>query len=64
MTRPFGSHLSADEIDSCLTGAPAPDVQEHLEQCRLCLEQVQADREIAEQIRSLPLMSPTEGFAD
>jgi hypothetical protein len=64
MTRPSGSHLSADEIDACLAGAPAPEVQHHLEQCRACLEQVEADREIAEQIRSLPLMSPSEGFAD
>jgi hypothetical protein len=64
MTRPSGSHLSADEIDACLAGAPLPEVQQHIEQCRSCLEQVQADREIAEQIRSLPLMSPSEGFAE
>jgi hypothetical protein len=64
MTRPSGSHLSADEIEACLAGAPGPEVQQHLEQCRSCLEQVQADREIAEQIRSLPLMSPSEGFAE
>jgi hypothetical protein len=64
MTRPSGSHLSADEIDACLAGAPLPEVQQHVEQCRSCLEQVQADREIAEQIRSLPLMSPSEGFAE
>ena len=64
MTRPSGSHLSADEIEACLTGAPAPEVQRHLDQCRSCLEQVQADREIAEQIRSLSLMSPSEGFAE
>ena len=64
MTRPSGSHLSADEIDACLSGAPAPEVQQHLEQCRACLEQVEADREIIEQIRSLPLMSPSEGFAE
>lgn len=64
MSRPSGSHLSADEIDACLTGVPAPELQRHLDQCRSCLEQVQADREIAEQIRSLALMSPSEGFAD
>lgn len=64
MTRPSGPHLSADEIDACLTGVPAPEVQRHLEQCRSCLEQVQADREIAEQIAALPLLSPTEGFAE
>ena len=64
MTRPSGSHLSADEIEACLAGAPAPEVQRHLDQCRSCLEQVQADREIAEQIRTLSLMSPSEGFAE
>jgi len=64
MTRPSGSHLSADEIDACLSGAPAPEVQRHLEQCRSCLDQVQADREIAEQIAALTLMGPTEGFAE
>lgn len=64
MTRPSGSHLSADEIDACLTGAPSPEVQQHLEQCRACLEQVEADREIVEQIRSLPLMSPSDGFSE
>ncbi|HYF40303.1 MAG TPA: hypothetical protein VD930_11480, partial [Gemmatimonadales bacterium] len=64
MTRPSGFHLSADEIDACLAGAPSPDARQHLEQCPACLEQLQADREIAEQIRSLPLMSPSEGFAE
>ena len=64
MTRPSGSHLSADEIDAWLTGAPEPEVQQHLEHCRSCLELVQADREIVEQIRALPLMSPSEDFAD
>ena len=63
MTRPSGSHLSADEIDACIGGAPTPEVQRHLEQCRSCLEQVQADREIAEQIAALPLIGPTDGFA-
>ena len=64
MTRPSGSHLSADEIEAWIAGAPSSEVQQHLEDCRACLEQVQADREIAEQIRSLPLMSPSEDFAD
>ena len=64
MTRPSGSHLSADEIDACISGAPTAGVQRHLQQCRACLEQVQADREIADQIATLPLMGPTEGFAE
>jgi hypothetical protein len=64
MTRPFGSHLSPDEIDACLSGAPAPELQHHLDECQACMEQVRADREIADLIAALPLMSPAEGFAD
>lgn len=64
MTRPSGAHLSPDEIDLWLTGAPAPELQRHLDQCQSCLDQVRADREIAELIAGLPPMRPTEGFAD
>jgi hypothetical protein len=64
MTRPSGSHLSPDEIDACLSGAPTLESQRHLVHCDTCLEQVRAEREIAEQIAGLPLMSPTEGFAE
>jgi hypothetical protein len=64
MTRPSGAHLSADEIEACISGAPAPEAQRHLDRCQACLEQVRADREIAEQIAALPLMSPAEGFAE
>jgi hypothetical protein len=64
MTRPSGAHLSPDEIDACLSGAPGPELQRHLQQCQACLEQLQADREIAEQIAALPLVSPAEGFAE
>ena len=64
MTRPSGAHLSPDEIDLLLTGAFAPELQRHLDQCQSCLDQVRADREIAELIAGLPQMSPTEGFAD
>ena len=64
MTRPSGPHLSADEIDVCLSGVLSPKLQRHLDQCELCLEQVRTDREIAEQISALPLMSPGEGFTE
>jgi hypothetical protein len=64
MTRLSGPHLSADEIDACLSGAPAPEVQRHLEQCRDCVEQLQAEREIVEQIATLPPLQPTDGFAE
>ena len=64
MTRPSEDHLSPDEIEACITGVPAPDAQRHLDRCEACLEQVRADREIAEQIAALPLMSPADGFAE
>src|SRR5437867_1127943 len=64
MTRPSGSHLSPDEIDAWLSGALAPEGQRHLDQCQACLEQARAEREIADQITALPLMSPADGFAD
>jgi hypothetical protein len=64
MTRPSGAHLSADEIDACLSGAITPALQQHLDQCPGCLEQVRVDREIAELIAALPPMSPAEGFSD
>jgi anti-sigma factor RsiW len=64
MTSAPGPHLSPDEIDAYLSGALTPEVQRHLDQCQACLEQVRADREIAEQITALPPMSPAEGFAE
>ena len=64
MTRPSGAHLSFDEMDACLTGVPAPELQRHLDQCQTCMEQLRADREIAEQIAGLPLIGPGEGFSE
>lgn len=64
MTRPSGAHLSFDEMDACLTGVPTPELQRHLDQCETCMEQLRADREIAEQIAGLPLMGPGEGFSE
>jgi len=64
MTRTPGAHLSADEIDACLSGAPTPEIQSHLDLCPTCMEQLKIDREIAEHISALPLLSPAEDFAD
>ena len=64
MTRPSGSHLSADEIDAWLAGALAPALQRHVDQCQVCLEQLRVERDIADQIAALPLLSPTPGFSD
>ena len=64
MTRPSGAHLSPDEIESWLAGTLAQDWQQHLDQCQACLERARAEREIVEQIASLPLMSPAADFAE
>jgi hypothetical protein len=64
MTRPLGPHLSPDEFEAWLSGALAPELQRHLDECQACLEQARADREIADQIAILPLMSPGEAFAE
>jgi hypothetical protein len=64
MTRPSGPHLSPDEIDAWLVGNLTREWQQHLDHCQACLERARAEREIADQISALPLMSPTAGFAD
>jgi hypothetical protein len=64
MTRPSEPHLSAEEIDAWLNGALDLEWLRHLERCPSCMEQARIEREIAEQIAALPLMSPREGFAD
>jgi hypothetical protein len=64
MTRSSGPHLSPDEFEAWLSGALAPELQRHLDECQSCLEQARVDREIADQIAILPLMSPGEGFAE
>jgi hypothetical protein len=64
MTRPSGTHLSADEIDSWLAGTLSPEWQQHLDRCQACLERARAEREIVEQIAAIPLLTPEEGFAD
>ena len=64
MSRSPDAHLSLDEIDSCLTGFIAVDLQRHLDKCPSCTEQLRSEREIVEQIATLPLIGPREGFAD
>lgn len=58
------SHLSAEQIDAWLAGSPDSVTQEHLHHCASCLEQLRVEREIADQIAALPLLSPSIGFAD
>jgi hypothetical protein len=64
MTRPSDSHLSSDEIDAWLDGTLAPAIQRHVDQCQICLEQLRVERDVADQIAALPLLTPTPGFSD
>ena len=64
MTRPPGTHLSPDEIDSWLAGNLAQDSQQHLDHCQACLERARTEREIVDLIAALPLMSPALDFSD
>jgi len=64
MTRPPESHLSPDQIDARLAGTLDPEVTRHLDRCQSCLEQLMVEREIVDQVASLPLLSPIPGFAD
>src|SRR4051812_43765333 len=64
MTRPPGTHLSPDEIDTWLAGNLTAEWQQHLDHCQECLERARAEREIVDQLAGLKLMSPASGFAD
>jgi hypothetical protein len=64
MTRSSGPHLTPDQFEAWLDGDLAPELQHHLEECQACLEQARTDREIADQIALLPLLSPGAEFAD
>ena len=64
MTQAPGPHLSPDDIDLWLDGTLAVERARHLDGCRACLERVTAEREIVEQVASLPLVSPAADFAD
>jgi hypothetical protein len=64
MTRPPGTHLSPDEIDTWLAGNLPAEWQQHLDHCQACLERARAEREIVDQLAGLRLMSPASGFAD
>ena len=64
MTQASGPHLSPDDIDRWLDGTLAPTRLSHLDVCQDCLELARAEREMAEQVAALPLMAPSDGFAD
>lgn len=64
MTRPPEAHLTFDEFDALLSGAPHGDAAPHLEACGLCRRELEAQRAIVRQIEALPFFSPALDFSD
>ena len=64
MTPAPGPHLSPDDVENWLTGFLDAERTRHLDLCPECFDRAQAEREIVEQLAALPLMGPSEGFAD
>ena len=64
MTQAPGPHLSPDDVENWLSGTLDAARTRHLDLCPDCFDRAQVEREIAEQLASLPLMGPSAGFAD
>jgi hypothetical protein len=64
MTPAPGPHLSPDDVELWLNGTLDAARTRHLDLCPECFDRAQAEREIVEQLASLPLMAPAPGFED
>jgi len=64
MKRPHDAHLTADELDALLEGAPGDALQAHLFACNDCRSTAEADRNTVTAIRSLAQFQPSAGLAD
>lgn len=64
MTGHFARHLSPDDIDAWLAGAPAPEARRHLEACSACRDLALAERELVRALAALPRLAPREDLAD
>ena len=64
MTHMPDAHLTPDEIDAWLGGELAPGRQDHLQRCADCLAVAGGERLVAALLARLPLLAPTDGFAD
>lgn len=64
MSQAPSPHLSPDEVENWLSGTLDAERARHLDLCPECFDYAQVEREIAEQLSALPLMSPSSGFAD
>jgi hypothetical protein len=57
-------HLTPDDLDAWLEGRLSAGRTSHLETCSECLELARSEREIVDQLKSLPHLSPALHFAD
>jgi hypothetical protein len=64
MTPTLDSHLTPDEIDAWLGGELASERQGHLQRCADCRAIAGGERLVAALLARLPLLAPTDGFAD
>ncbi len=64
MLMPDTQHLTADELDLLLVGTPAPRATLHIETCDSCRTMSRLDREVVGSLARLPMLEPSEGFAD
>lgn len=64
MTPTPDSHLTPDEIDAWLGGELASGRQGHLQRCADCFAVAGGERLVAALLARLPLLAPTDGFAD
>ena len=64
MTPAPGPHLSSDDVENWLNGTLGLEPARHLDLCAECMDRVQVEREIVEQLASLPALAPSVEFAD
>jgi hypothetical protein len=64
MTQAPGPHFSPDDVENWLIGTLDAERTRHLDLCPECSDRTQVEREIVEQLSALPLMAPSDGFAD
>ena len=64
MTQAPGPHLSPDDVENWLSGTLDAARTRHLDLCPECFDRAQVEREIVEQLSTLPPMGPSAGFAD
>jgi hypothetical protein len=55
-------HLTPDDVDAWVGGAPTPEHRRHVEQCGACLQLVRAEEALISELEALPLYGPSLEF--